>query len=302
MTQLGIEIAGETDSHYLTYCIFHENHHSPAATVAKTNGFFYCWGAGCGQRASLLEVVQEIKQCGTMPALRFIKKHQKAKTYDQVMEEIFAQKDELPEFSKDTLSKFQEYYGKSKKAQAYIASRGITTYAAEFFGLGYDPHKKMVVTPMFDKDGNPVGVIGRSIVEKRFKNSKDLPSSKTLFNYDKAKKKPTDTVVICESNFDAIRGWQAGYATVATLGGSFNDYHLTQINRSFSKVVIGVDTDEQGEKFASKIAKKCRNAGLQVYRIQYAIEERLPHDAKDFGDCTDEEIAQAIRLAEVFLG
>jgi DNA primase len=300
---LGIEVAGETDSHYLIYCIFHDNHHSPAATIAKSNGFLYCWGAGCGRREPLLEVVKEIKRCDTFPAKRFIKKFEKEKSYKELREEIIANKDEMPSFSKDLLAKFQGWYKQSTKAQKYIASRGITEYSAEFFGLGYDPKKKMVLTPMFDKDGNPVGVVGRSIVQKQFKNSKELPTSKTLFNYDKAKKKPTDTVVICESNFDAIRAWQAGYASVATLGGTFSDYHLTQLNRSFSRIVIGVDVDEAGEKFASKIAKKCRyQSGLEIYRIQYAVDERLPHEAKDFGDCTDDEIAQAIRFAEVYLG
>lgn len=301
LEEIGVEIHSETDTHFLIMCPFHNNRHSPAATASKENGFLYCWGAGCGKRSSLLELVEEIK-CWTAPrALRFVEKHIEHVPFEQVIEEIQATKEDMPEFDTELMAKWRENFENSKAAQDYIESRGISLITAKHFGIGYETYRKMVVTPMRDKDERLVGVIGRCITHKQFKNSKNLPSRKTLFNYNNARKTGAETVVIVESNFDALRAHQAGYPNVvATLGGTFSEYHLTQVNKAFNRVILGVDVDEEGEKFAGRIAKKCRSAGLQVLRIQFSQKDRLPHGAKDFGDCTDQEIARAIRLAEIY--
>ncbi len=302
LDELGVVVASQTDTHFLVYCAFHNNKHSTSATVAKENGYFYCWGAGCGKRCSLIDLIKERKHWDTLRAMRFIERHSSDVSIDKVIEDIFATKDEMPEFNVQLMSRFRSAFEESKKAQSYIASRGINEFSTNTFGLGFDAKRQMVITPMHDKDARLIGVIGRSIVEKRFQNSQNLPSRKTLFNYHRARAAGADSLVIVESNFDCIRAHQSGYPnTVATLSGSFSQYHLTQINRSFSKVILAVDVDEPGEAFASRIAKRCRDAGIQVYRMQYSQAERLPHGAKDLSDCSDEEIAQAIRFAELYV-
>jgi DNA primase len=163
----------------------------------------------------------------------------------------------------------------------------------------------MIVTPMYDNRGVSVGVIKRSIEGKEFKNSFNLPSTKTLFGIHIAKAQSVDEVVLCESNFDAILSHQSGHPAVATLGATFSDYHLTQLSRYFNKVVIATDNDEGGHKFAERIGRRCKERGLFVYRMQYSQFEMLPDDAKDFGEIAKnydvlearEKIAQSIRFA-----
>lgn len=199
------------------------------------------------------------------------------------------------------LKKLQEWYWESEEAQAYIESRGINQYSAKHFGIGYDPHRRTIVTPMFDTNEVCIGLIGRSIEGKNFKNSKGLPKSKTLWNIGKAKRQATDTLVVVESNFDGIRAHQAGYpAVVATLGSQFSDYYITQIARTFSKVIIAVDVDEAGESFAKRIAKLLNKRGITTYRIQWAPGQKLPPGAKDLGDCSDQDIAKALKFAELY--
>ena len=302
LEELGIYAVSSTDTHFLVYCPFHNNKNSPASTVAKENGYFYCWGAGCAKRCSLIELVKETKHWDTMRAMRFIEKHGSKTSFDKVIEDIIATKEEMPEFNKDLMVRFQSDFSESKQAQKYIQGRGISKISANHFGIGFDSKRQMVITPMYDKDARLIGVIGRSIREKRFQNSKDLPSRKTLFNIQNARRAGSDTLVIVESNFDCIRAHQSGYPnTVATLSGAFSEHHLTQVNRSFSRVIIAVDVDDAGEAFASRIANKCTNAGIQAYRMQFSQAERLPHGAKDLSDCTDDEIAQAIRLADLYV-
>lgn len=249
---------------------------------------------------NIIELVKKIKNIDTFPAKRFIKHYQTEEIVSRPEPEVFAE--DLPKFDECTLKKMQEAFWDSPRAKAYVRGRRISKASAELYGLGYDKYSDMVVTPMFDTDGDCVGVIKRSIEGKAFKNSYNLPTSKTLFGIHIAKAQSVDEVVLCESNFDAILSHQSGHPAVATLGGTFSDYHLTQISRYFNKVVIAVDTDEGGQKFARRIAKACKSRGMYVYRIQYNEYEMLPHGAKDFGECKSiEEIAQAVRFAEPYV-
>jgi len=282
--------------------VFHSNYNTTAATVSKSTGVFYCWNADCGKKASLVNLVKELRKCDTFAAMRFIAKHEiEYKVSD--LRQVVAGADELPKFSTTLLEKLQTQYWESEEAQEYILSRGMDSFSAKAFGLGFDKKKGMVVTPMFDTHDNCVGLIGRSIYEKRFKNSKDLPSSKTLFNISKAKKQNSDTLVVVESNFDCIRAHQAGFPnTVATLMGTFTEYHRTQVSRSFSNVIIAVDTDEPGIALANKIARMCREVGVFSRRMAFSDYEMLPNGAKDLSDCTDDEIRTALRNAKTYIG
>ena len=302
LQDLGIEVKSESDYAYLILCPYHSNFHTPAATIAKSNGFLFCYSGECEKRFSLMELVQDIKGLNFFQAKRYINKHaQEARSLDEVLEEIYATNEELPEFPESTLKSFQDNFAGNESAQEYILSRDIYIETANYFGIGYDPTEKMVVTPMRAVNNKLIGLIGRSIVEKKFKNSNNLPSSKSLFNIQHAKKSNTDSVVLVESNFDAIRAHQAGFPnTVATLGGSFSEYHLSQISKYFNSVILGVDNDEAGQKLAKKIAIKCSKANLSVYQARYSEAELFPDDAKDFGDLIDQEIAHMIRNASIF--
>jgi DNA primase len=98
----------------------------------------------------------------------------------------------------------------SKEARDYFETRGINSESMNYFRLGYSEHQNMVVVPVHSPDGLPVGIVGRSIVEKKFKNSTNLPKNQTLFNIHRAKKIGSH-VIIVESSFDAIRVHQAGF-------------------------------------------------------------------------------------------
>lgn len=300
--KLGLIQAGETETRCMVFCPFHNNKHDPAATFDKSNGYFWCFNSGCSKRMPLIDLVQELKNWDFMTSKRFIKRHQgERKSLDEMLKEVYASKEELPEFPADTLKKMQDFYNGYTVVKDYVKSRGITEKTAEHFGLGYDPKRKMVITPVFDTDKRCVGIVGRTIMgQKRFQNSKNLPARKTLFNIQNAKYAGSDTLILVESNFDALRIHQAGYPNVcATLGGTFSEYHLTQLNRHFNKLILMIDGDDAGQKFAETITKKVRKTGVSVWKGKYSEGELFPHGAKDASDCTDKEIAWMIRNADL---
>ena len=126
----------------------------------------------------------------------------------------------------------------SEEAKEYFKSRKIYDEAILQFNLGYSSNMGMVTVPLHSPEGLPVGIIGRSIKDKRFKNSVNLPRNKTMFNLHRAKREG-GTIIVVESSFDVIRLWQAGFPNaVATLGGSISDVNLNNLNRYSSTIIL----------------------------------------------------------------
>ena len=165
----------------------------------------------------------------------------------------------------------------------------------DYFDLGYSEKQKMVTVPVHSPDGIPVGIVGRSIEGKSFKNSSNLPRNKTMFNLHRAKR-AGGTIIVTESSFDAIRVHQAGFpGAVATLGGSLSEDNLENLNKYSSKIIIMTDSDEAGRKLGKLIANKLKMKDILWASYQYGM--IYPHNAKDVGDLTDEEIQQCIKNA-----
>jgi DNA primase len=183
----------------------------------------------------------------------------------------------------------------SKEARDYFESRGINHNSMSHFNLGYSESQGMVTVPVHSPDGTPVGLVGRSITEKRFKNSTNLPKNKTLFNIHRAKK-IGDHVIIVESSFDAIRVHQSGFPNVvATLGGHMSPDNINLLNKYFNKITIMTDADQAGRELGISISNKLKNK--DILWASYTYGKIYPHDAKDSGDMTEAEIQSCIKNA-----
>jgi hypothetical protein len=225
------------------------------------------------------------------------------------------------------------------KAQDYMRSRHFEHDVLNHFRVGFSPEKwvkskktgkpylkqDMIIVPMHDPKGMPVGLIGRTIEGKQFRNSDNLPKSLTMFNLHRAKKYGA-TVIIVESSFDVMRIHQAGYPNVvALLGGSLSPQQIKQLNRYFDTIIIMTDFDKKRiEKPGT--CNKCKTYICQGHRpgreLGHKIAASLPNKrvlwaafddecvfpykplkgyrdkpAKDPGDMTDDEIRQCLRNA-----
>ncbi len=277
------------------YCPFHSNRHTASFSISCDNGAWLCYNPACGESGSLIELVKRILHKNDFEALRFIgsKQNEALENFDELLSGMMEDKPEFEEFPQETLDRLHADLAGNKNARDYLESRGINQESINQFGLGFSNSMGMVVTPVHSPDGSPIGIVGRSIEGKTFKNSTNLPKSKTMFNIHRAKKIGSN-VIIVESNFDAIRVHQAGFPNVvATLGGSLSSEQQKLLNKYFSTIIVMTDADEAGRELGMSIANRLNTK--DVLWASYDYGKIYPHDAKDVGDMTDEEIKACIK-------
>ena len=292
-----VEIISETGTDFLCLCPFHHNTDSPAFAVSYSKGLYICYNQNCNSAGTILDLVMELTQRNNFEALRFIQSNKltSAEILEEELKELLDEKPEFTAFSQETLDKLFRDLKNSKEAKDYFLSRKIGFEAMDYFKLGYSTVQNMVTVPLHSPDGLPVGIIGRSIQGKSFKNSPNLPRNKTMFNLHRAKREG-GTIIMVESSFDAIRLWQAGYPNaVATLGGSISDINIQHLNKYASTIIVMTDNDNAGRALGHTIANKLKNKNILWASYDYGIV--YPHSAKDVGDLTDEEIKQCIKNA-----
>lgn len=293
--QLGLHVVSETSHDFLCLCPFHGNRHTPSFSVSHQKGLYLCFNPSCGASGTIVELVKNMTHRNEFEALRFIIAAQKESVakFEDELAEILDDKPEFEEFSQETLDRL--YNGMTNEGREYLNGRGINDDSIDHFKLGYSQSQRMVIVPVHSPDGIPVGLVGRSIEGKSFKNSTGLPRNKTMFNIHRARR-ASSTAIVVESSFDAIRVHQSGYPNViATLGGSMSKINLNNINRNFNKVIIMTDADTAGRELGKTIASSLKNK--EILWAHYSNDMLYPHDAKDVGDMTEEEIRTCIENA-----
>ena len=295
----GVEIVSETGTDFLCLCPFHRNLDSPAFAVSYSKGLYICYNQQCNSAGTILDLVMQLTQRNNFEALRFISANKltDAEKLDEELKDLLDDKPEFVEFSQKVQDKLHEdlLINDINASQAYFKTRQIYEDAWKHFGLGYSTGQQMVTVPLHSPDSILVGVIGRSVEGKSFKNSPNLPRNKTLFNLHRAKREG-GTIIVVESSFDVIRLWQAGFPNaVATLGGSISDINIQNLNRYASTVIIMTDNDSAGRALGNKIADKLKSKN--VLWACYDHNTIYPRNAKDVGDMTDEEIKTCVKNA-----
>jgi hypothetical protein len=337
----GVEVVSETGTHFLCYCPFHGNRVDPAFAADKARGLWTCFNPACGESGTLEQLVRRRKRLNAFQTMRLIQKYRVSNDSDAAerIAEAWKVVPNFVEFPQEPLNRMAQEFPLSP-AHQYMTGRHFGDEVLMHFAVGYSPEKwvkskktgnmylkpKMVIVPMHDPKGMPIGLVGRTIEgEKRFKNSDDLPKSKTMFNLHRAKKYGA-TVIIVESSFDVMRLHQAGYPNaVALLGGSLSPEHIQQLNRFFDTIIIMTDFDKADVKKPGT-CKKCKTFECQGHRpgrdLGRAIVNALPNKkvmwacyddecvfpykpvegyrdgpAKDPGDMTDDEIRQCLKNA-----
>jgi DNA primase len=290
-----IEIVYLAGTDFMCLCPFHHNTDSPAFAVSYSKGLYICYNQMCNATGTIMDLVKNLTNRNDFEALRFISANRLTteQALEEELKELLDDKPEFDIFSQDILDNL--YNGLNEKAREYFYARHILDDAIDYFYLGYSQKQGMVTVPLHSPNGEPVGIIGRSIESKKFKNSVNLPRNKTMFNLHRAKREG-GTIIVVESSFDAIRLWQAGFPNaVATLGGSISDTNINHLNKYSTTIIIMTDNDAAGRALGHTIASKLK--GKNVLWACYNYDKVYPHDAKDVGDMTDEEIKQCIKNA-----
>ena len=289
-----IKIESQTGSDFLCLCPFHHNTSSPAFAVSYSKGLYICYNESCGASGNILDLVIKLTNKNHFEALRFINVHKltDAEVFEEELQEILSDKPEFIEFPQITIDTLHNNLMTLERGREYFHSRGIFEDAMKHFHLGYSVNQDMVTVPLLSPTGMPVGMIGRSIEGKVFKNSPNLPRNKTMFNLSEARKFG-GSIIVVESSFDAIRLWQAGYPNaVAVLGSSLSKENLHYLNKYSTKITIMTDNDLAGRALGKTIVSKLNYK--DIYWAYYGEGKVYPHLAKDVGDLKDSEIQHCI--------
>jgi DNA primase len=312
----GVKTVGDTNTHFLAYCPFHGNTDSPAFACDKYKGLWTCFNPSCMTAGTLEELIRRLKKLNVFQVARLILKYKDANNHSlsERVDEALAKPVEFVPFPQEPLDRMYRDF-KGSVGQQYMRSRGFNDDTLDYFRVGYSAKKNMVIVPMHDPKGMPIGLIGRtaSHTDKAFKNSTNLPKSLTTWNFHRARR-TGDTVIVVEASYDAMRVHQAGYPNVvALLGGHITSHHIQQLSRTFSKVIIMTDFDPKQYRPNCRMCnynpckghRPGRDLGRQIANIPnikvlwsaYDDTCVYPHGAKDVGDLTDNEIRQCLKNA-----
>ena len=282
----GISIGTELDTHFLVYCPFHYNVHTPACEVDKEKGLFICFS--CGENGTLLDLIMRTTSRNYFEAMRVISAAEKSIDFVDVIDKAVEEKPEFVEFDLNTIERLHSTLLENTRAVEYFNSRKINLDSIKHFKLGYSEKQDMVTVPVYSNTGICVGFVGRSIEGKTFKNSTGTPRNKILFNLNNVLYKE---VVIVESSFDAIRLWQLGIPAIATLGANLGKMQIQLINKYVSKLILAMDQDDAGSTLRKNISS---NVSIPTSTMEF------PDGVKDIGDMTDEQILSSYKTLSEF--
>lgn len=254
LVELGLKVVQDWRGQYGVYCPFHPNSSSPALTVSKTSGLWYCFNPSCGSKGNLQQLVSRMTGRDYMESVRFIgiretQQEDIGKSISSMLDEMFAPKDKYPHLPQSVVDVMVEQFWTYKETQEYMFNRGFTAETLRYFEIGLSLREGDLVTyPVHTPDGKQCcGVVGRGFREKVFKNSTNFPRRRVLFNLHRARKHG-GSVVVTESGFDAMMIHQAGFPNVvSTMGSNVTDEQLELLKRNFITIIVFSDNDEAGD-------------------------------------------------------
>ena len=170
---------------------------------------------------------------------------------------------------------------------------------------GHEHMNGSVVIPIFDEEGNVVGMYGRKITPGLREGTPlhmYLPGPhRGIFNWEALR--VSKSIILCEALIDALTFWCHGFRNVTSVYGieSHITEHLAAFNRyGNTQVLIAFDRDEAGDRGAEKVAEQLIAAGISCYRVQFP----RGMDANEYA-CKVSPAAKSLELAlksAVFMG
>ena len=311
--EIGVYVVSETSTNFLCYCPYHGNGDTAAFSINFSSGQWMCFNPACAEVGNIFKLMRFMIKCNDFEGTRLLQKFGIATqvSFEDRLAATEKSKDEWTEWRPDLIQMYKNDMFMYDEGRDYMNGRGFTDDTLREFEVGYSNSKRMVTVPVHSPNGLAVGIVGRSIEGKEFKNSTRLPNTRTLFNYHRAKR-AGEICVVTESSFDTMRVSQAGYTNVVgTLGGYMSPDRYALLDRTFNMIIIMTDDDKPqmykdcrkclplkcqghnpGKELGLAIANTLRNKN--VMWASYDTKMRFPHGAKDAGDMTDNEIRHCI--------
>ncbi|MDI7237561.1 CHC2 zinc finger domain-containing protein [Leptospira santarosai] len=162
----------------------------------------------------------------------------------------------------------------SSSKEGRESRRVLREYGLSRESKGYERFYKYVIFPLFDENGNPVGVYGRNIslggtttVRHRY-----MPGPhRGIWNREAIREKE---LILCESVIDALTMYVNGIRNVTCSYGT--DGYTQELHAEIQKhkplrIGIAYDNDHAGKTGAEKLNARYANEGIVSYRIQLPV-------------------------------
>ena len=156
-------------------------------------------------------------------------------------------------------------------------------------GKIYDYFRNRVIFPIIDTSGNVIAFGGRVMDDSKPKylNSSDTPGfkkSKNLFALNYAKNHCAERLILCEGYMDVIALHAAGIENaVATLGTALTQEQARMMAKYTKQVIISYDSDEAGQRAASRAVAMLSEVGLDVKILKMKDAKDPDEYIKKFG-------------------
>jgi DNA primase len=139
---------------------------------------------------------------------------------------------------------------------------------------GHEHMNGSVVFPIFDLDGNVLGMYGRKITEGLRPGTPlhlYLPGPhRGVWNEEALV--ASKEIILCESIIDALTFWCAGYRNVTAsygVNGFTEDHRAALKKHGTERVMIAYDRDEAGDKAAAELAEELLAMGIECHRVLF---------------------------------
>lgn len=176
---------------------------------------------------------------------------------------------------------------------SYMESRGVTPEFVNKFGLFYVDHARInekifsrcLCIPVYEK-GRLVNIEGRSIYPERAKSKTIYPPksrANTLFNIDNLDF--TKPLYVTEGIMDLPKLYTLGYHNITSIFGALVTHRQGELLRAAPSLYVIPDNDASGRKMVRAID--------DLYPWEFNV-VLMPEHRKDPGECSYEELQQAI--------
>ena len=157
-------------------------------------------------------------------------------------------------------------------------------------GTYFDAFRGRVMFPIIDVSGNVIAFGGRAMdneTKPKYKNSSDTPiykKTRHVYALNFARLTCQESLILCEGYMDVIALHAAGFTNaVATLGTAITSDQARLMSRYTKKVIICYDSDEAGQKAASKALKVLTDVGVDVRVVKVPGSKDPDEYIKSFG-------------------
>ena len=270
MDSFGVEVAQQNEKCLIFYSVCHHpndfNEHKPKLYYYIDTRSFYCFV--CGFSGDIFELIKQIRQCNLRDCIDYIvsicgiqiKEIDKNNKQVQIDEWQCIKKylpnesfeETIPTYDKSVLNLFSKLY-----TQSWI-NDGISIQAMQKFQIGWYGKNRQITIPVFNVDGNLVGIHGRNtnqyLVSKGLKyqpvktlsEEYKFPTGKILYGLYENQKNIADTkeVVLVEAPKSVLQAETILPINncVALFGWNCQKYRRDLLLKyNINHVIIGID-------------------------------------------------------------